>query len=122
MSEANEGQLHRLVGHSIRVLLTGEHIDGFVQPNGGWETVWVEDGQDEWVAIRKAVGDMRRVVRYERNPSPCEGCSRRAERGNCNKPKRAWDRTTAGRSCYVPNAQIRGSTSSVGSREVSNVL
>ncbi len=59
-------------GHSIRVLLTGELIDGFVQPNGGWKTVWVEDGQDEWDAIRKAVGDMRTVIRCEQVPSPCE--------------------------------------------------
>ena len=59
-------------GHTIRVLLAGEYIDGFVQPNGGWKTVWVEDDQDEWTAIRKAVRDVRRVIRYEQVPSPCE--------------------------------------------------
>jgi hypothetical protein len=59
-------------GHTIRVLLTGEYIDGFVQPNGGWKTIWVADDQDEWTAIRKAVGDVRRVIRYEQVPSPQE--------------------------------------------------
>lgn len=61
--------MKHLVGHSIRVLLTGEHIDGFVQPNGGWKTIWVEPEQDEWAAIRKGVDDMRRVVRYEPLPN-----------------------------------------------------
>jgi hypothetical protein len=65
----NEGQLNRLVGHSIRVLLAGEHIDGFVQPNGGWKTIWVEPEQDEWTAIRKGISDVRRVVRYELLPN-----------------------------------------------------
>jgi hypothetical protein len=74
MSRANVGQLNRLVGHSIRVQLAGEYIDGFVQPNGGWKTIWVEDDQDEWAAIRKAVGDIRRVICYEQTPSPCEDC------------------------------------------------
>ena len=59
-------------GHTIRVQLAGAYIDGFVQPNGGWKTVWVEDGQDEWDAIRKAVGDVRRVICHEQVPSPCE--------------------------------------------------
>jgi hypothetical protein len=52
-------------GHSIRVLLAGEHIDGFVQPNGGWRTIWVEPGQDNWTAIRQQIGDIRRVARCE---------------------------------------------------------
>ncbi len=103
MSAANEGQLNRLVGHSIRVLLTGEHIDGFVQPNGGWKTIWVEPEQDDWMAIRKAIGDMRRVVRYERLLSPCAGCGLVSERGGCQKPKRAWDTSGRGKSCYMPN-------------------
>lgn len=103
MSRANVGQLNCLAGHYIRVLLGGEHIDGFVQPNGGWKTVWVEDDQDEWTAIRKVVGDMRRVIRYEQTPSPCEGCKLRTERGSCHNPKMAWDKTVAGRSCYAPN-------------------
>lgn len=71
--------------------------------------MWVEDGQDDWGAIRKAVGDIRRVVRYEQNPSPCEGCRLRTERGNCHKPKQAWGRTVVGRSCYMPNTGITGS-------------
>jgi hypothetical protein len=107
MSEANEDQLHRLVGHSIRVLLTGEHIDGFVQPNGGWKIIGVEDGQDDWDAIRKAVGDIRRVVRYEQNPSPCEGCRLRAEQGNCRKPKRTWDTCLIELSDRISNAKVR---------------
>lgn len=58
--------MQRLVGHNIRVLLTGELIDGWVQPNGGWKTVWVAGGRNEWAAIRAVIGDVRRVVRFER--------------------------------------------------------
>jgi len=54
----------RNVGHFIRVLLTGELIDGRVQ-NGGWRRLWVEDDKDEWVAVCEAVGDVRRVVCFE---------------------------------------------------------
>ena len=86
-------------GHYIRFLLTGELIDGFVQPNGGWRILWVENGQEPHDAIRQVVGDMRRLVRYE-TMSPCTGCFYRNDRGGCHQPKRAWDIAATGKSCY----------------------
>lgn len=50
---------------AIRVLLLGELIDGWVQPNGGWRHMWVPPGVDPWDEIRKNVKDLRRYVRYE---------------------------------------------------------